>query len=355
MLTLIYQTALSTSKYYGVLSTEHKSFLLKLRRDRGKVDIDDSFKDEAKELPPWPDAKKPPSPEVYQTYKEFFEDWGTYVVRSIAFGARYQLKLETQMSSMSSKKDFEAHISAEYNGICSVKGSTGGDPGKAADLGSDPDKPDKLDAWEQSISNATARPISVKVISLGDIIKECQDLDVPERKAVANKLNNALAYFNSFKIVQGYLYTEIRSINTIEYQLSIGGLPGIEIYGSPVSTTIQKRTVSNAGPTLLKVHSKFVGFTNVKKLPTEICTPRLADIRLFAPDPAFFKPTSQINVEVLVPGYDTFRLRVTNGPVVEVQWSAKKWEEKSKKFACLIQSLLEPKEYQAEARDDGDQ
>ncbi|KAL2843908.1 hypothetical protein BJY01DRAFT_248371 [Aspergillus pseudoustus] len=133
---------------------------------------------------------------MYQKYKQFFEEWGTYVVHLCEFGARYQLKLDSHMTNTSSKKDFESYISAEYNDICSDKGSaglrttdeykkylnirrfdvnvTGGDPRKNADLSSEPHKPEKVDTLGKSISDTMAHPLGLKVMSLGDICERIQ-------------------------------------------------------------------------------------------------------------------------------------------------------------------------------------
>ncbi|KAL2855232.1 MAC/Perforin domain-containing protein [Aspergillus pseudodeflectus] len=358
-----YQTALSASKYYAVLSTEHKSFLLKMKLTRGTVDIDDGVLEDAQDLPDWPDAKKPPTPEVYRKYRDFFEEWGTYVVRSCAFGARYQLKLESHMTDTKSKSEFQTHISAEYNGICSVKADVGvatsseyqkylkvrkfdvkvigGDSRKNADLSSNPRDSDKLDAWENSISNATALPISLKVISLGDVVKECKDLDKEERKALGLKLNNALSYFNSFRIVQGSFITKNPTTASRTYELSVHGYPGMEIYGSGVKSHNYAGSVTKKTPTQLRLYSKCRVSSGNGKLPDEFATAVLAYIKILAPDPTSFDSPPFTRVEMSLPKDTSAQLQLTNGPTLKAKYDFDRNREDDP-YQFILDSIFEP-------------
>lgn len=116
-----YQSALSASKYYGVLSYDYRVFMLTLKLEHGELDLEDGFIKEAKKLPEWPASGNPDSA-TYETYKEFFRNWGTYVIRSVIFGARFQVKIEHIIGEKESQSDFESHVKAEYNGVCRYRG-----------------------------------------------------------------------------------------------------------------------------------------------------------------------------------------------------------------------------------------
>ncbi|KAF7597176.1 hypothetical protein BBP40_009516 [Aspergillus hancockii] len=191
-----YQTVLSASKYSGILSTKHQSFMLIMKLPHGKLDLENGFVESSKELPEWllNGEIKSPKLETYEEYKAFSLKGGTYLIRACSSRARYQLTLESHTTDAKSESDFKSHISTEYNGIASTYERIhkfqakviGGDPDKNAELSSSPDKAAKFDDWKKSISDSTADdPISLEVMSLGHIVAECKDLDKAARKTLS--------------------------------------------------------------------------------------------------------------------------------------------------------------------------
>jgi hypothetical protein len=249
-----YHGVLSKSKYYAVVSLDHRSFVLTLELPHGKLAVDTSLIGEAKELPEWPDSKTGvhhPSADDCDEFLDFYKTWGTYVIRSCTFGARYQLKLESHMSRDLSKEDFETHIKAEYHGVARVKGDAGlktsskhssykrlrksqvrirgGDIGKNASLAQSPDDAAKFSAWCASIKDATANdPLTFGVKSIGDMVNEAGGMESKERKKLVAKLNRSLSFFNSFQIIQGDLYL-YPNLDPATVDIEIQGPPGIEV------------------------------------------------------------------------------------------------------------------------------
>ncbi|KAL3443730.1 hypothetical protein BJX65DRAFT_311531 [Aspergillus insuetus] len=115
-------------------------------------------------------------------FLDFYKTWGTNVIPSCTFGARYHLKLESYMSRDLSKEDFETHIKAEYHGVASVR-IRGGDISKNASLAQSPDVAAKFSAWCASIKDATANDLlTFGVKSIGDMVNESGGMESKERK-----------------------------------------------------------------------------------------------------------------------------------------------------------------------------
>ncbi|OJJ42566.1 hypothetical protein ASPZODRAFT_147205 [Penicilliopsis zonata CBS 506.65] len=299
-----YQTALSTSKYYGLLSSETQSFMLTM--ELADLDLADGFVTAAQGLPDWPSSGYPSA----------------------------ALLVENHMCDTASKEEMQAHISCECNGIATAKASTdlktsegykkytkvrkfkatviGGDPGKKTDLSSSPNDAAKFDEWEKSISDSTAHsPISLGVMSLGDIVAECKDIeDSEEREKLADKLNAGLSYMNSFRIVQGYLEVKSDYFWDRKYDLRIDGPPGMKLSASAYPTSKEHTTFSQESDTHVKIACPRPG--NDKKYDYKpdkawFDSHYLAYVRLTAPP---FAVDWTITLEPRM----AMRIKLTNGP-----------------------------------------
>ncbi|KAL3484043.1 hypothetical protein BJX62DRAFT_244327 [Aspergillus germanicus] len=240
-----YHGVLSKSKYYAVVSLDHRSFVLTLELPHGKLAVDEGLIEEAKELPAWPSEKDGvhhPSADVCEEYLEFYQTWGAYVIRSCTCGARYQLKLESHMSSEFSKHDFEAHIKAEYDGVASVKGEAGL---KKSSKHSQYKKLRKSQVRVRGgdIDKTANDPLTFGVKSIGEMVNEAGGMERAERKKLVNNLNRSLSFFNSLQIIQGDLYVYTGGeVGTVD--LDIQGPPGVEVDYSVIksSTTTRKKS-----------------------------------------------------------------------------------------------------------------
>ncbi|KAL3477680.1 hypothetical protein BJX99DRAFT_225919 [Aspergillus californicus] len=300
-----YKTALSMSKYYALVTADYRSFTLELNLDGKELKLVNDLAHEARDLGDWKeDENGVPSTEVYDKYKEFFEKWGTCVIRSCSFGARYQLRVESHMADILNKEEFATHVEAEYDGIASVSGSVdsksssefkhyqgvrkqkakviGGDSVKNDTLGRSPNDPAKFEAWNKSLNDNNAHEaIHVGVVSVGDIVAEGTDLSEEDRKKAGENLNASLAYFNSFRIVQGVIKVPGNTFKITNFEFGASGPPGIDIrlypQGSVTSTEVDS------------THSKFQCTTKTFTMENNSTAIRsdhmvtLVNVRIIAP------------------------------------------------------------------------
>jgi hypothetical protein len=240
-----YHTSLSSSSYYAIVLCSHDSFQLSLRYSslEEKSKLDHNFIKAAKKLPDWKENAI-----VYETYIDFFQRWGTHIIRTCTFGARYRTQIEASTEDVKSKKALEAHVKAEYNGVASVKGETevksseeykaytnirrrscfvkGGKPGFAADLDNSPDDKDKYTKWAQSISESTANDaVSIGIVGIDYPLSQSSD---PQDTAVAKRLADALRYISSFRSITGGALVA-GTVKPIKTEISLSGPPGMTL------------------------------------------------------------------------------------------------------------------------------
>ncbi|KAB8231129.1 MAC/Perforin domain-containing protein [Aspergillus alliaceus] len=221
-----YSSSLSSNKYYAMLSVDHSSSILEFEGHEGTdPNINPGFVEAAKQLPEW-EVKD----EVYGQYVRFFRSWGTHVIKSSTFGARYQLKVENESSKSKSKEILQAQVSAEYNGLASVKGDAcvksaeeykayhtnsrqfqarvyGGSSSTNIILSNAPDDLEKyrkaFDDWAPSLDNAVANNlVSVRVDSIGNILKNSL---YEEHRQISGRLLRALEYLSQMRLSEGVL------------------------------------------------------------------------------------------------------------------------------------------------------
>ncbi|KAJ5096391.1 MAC/Perforin domain-containing protein [Penicillium alfredii] len=229
-----YSGSMSVNKIYAILSVNHTSFTLDLEGHEGTDKmVSAEFVAAAKRLPEW-QVKK----EIYNEYVQFFRNWGTHVIDSCTFGARYQLKVENSSVESKSKESFQAQVSAEYNGIGSVKGDaslkksdeyanylktrvaqatvTGGSSGSGIILSDPPSDPEEyrkaFDAWANSLDKAfSTNLVNARINSIGHLLANSS---IEEHRAVSSKLVKALDYLASMRVVSGLVKVLGESLET---------------------------------------------------------------------------------------------------------------------------------------------
>ncbi|KAJ5675569.1 MAC/Perforin domain-containing protein [Penicillium macrosclerotiorum] len=229
-----YSTSLSHSRYYALCDVAHTSFSLVLK-DPEFTDsrINQNLVEEAKKLPEWAETN-----DVYRQYVKFFRRWGTHVIKSCTFGARYQLRVESDASKYTSKQIFQAHVSAECSFVAQAKAEAGikstsdysnylnsrsfnarvkgGSSSSNLILSRKPDDPEKyaaaFDEWARSLDNAlSSNLIDARLDSVGNLL---QNSSVEEHRAVAGKLVKALEYLASMRKCEGFLKIDARQKTT---------------------------------------------------------------------------------------------------------------------------------------------
>ncbi|KAL2850530.1 hypothetical protein BJX68DRAFT_266732 [Aspergillus pseudodeflectus] len=306
-----YRGVLSKSKYYAVVSLDHRSFVLTLELPHGKLAVDTGLIDEAKELPEWPNGKNGvhhPSAEDCEEFLDFFRTWGTYVIRSCTFGARYHLKLESHMPKDLSKEEFETHIKAEYDAVASVKGDAGlktsskhssykrqrksqvrvrgGDIGKNASLTQSPD-----DAANFGVN------------SIGDMVNEAGGMESKERKKLVTNLNTSLSFLNSFQIIQGDLYLYPK-LDPASVEIEVQGPPGTEIDYHVIERKTKSHKKSPTHWTFDVPSKKTDDATRVRHI--RVCAPPLSvKIVCQTPDHTMVAWHLQCGADVLFTGKET--------------------------------------------------
>lgn len=247
-----FDSSMSSSKNYALLSVDHTSFTLNLKGHK-ELDtrISEEFVDDVEQLPTW-DLKD----SVYERYMQFFDSWGTHIVKSCTFGARYQLKVEGQQTESQSKEEFEVNVSAEYSGVASVKGDVsvkqggsyknyhktrkfqtrvyGGSDSSNTTLANAPDDPEKyqeaFNSWAESLNDAAANNlISVQIDSVGNVLKNSS---VQKHRDLAPKLVSALDYLASMRLTDGVLKVALplkSEPSAYTRELVIQGAPGVQI------------------------------------------------------------------------------------------------------------------------------
>ncbi|RFU79238.1 hypothetical protein TARUN_2950 [Trichoderma arundinaceum] len=260
-----YHSSLISSNWYAIVSVDHKSFLLSLQTDLYD-NINPKLIAAAQALPPWSI-----NTEVYATYMDFFNRWGTHVMLACTFGARYQLRVESDSSSKETRESFHTHVSAEYSGVASIKGDSsvkntenyksylktrssqalvyGGADGPGVILSHAPDydseKYDKaFEDWANSLNDALATNlVNVRVDSIGKVL---QGSPHPDHQEVSEKLVSAMDYISKIRVLQGTIEcTASGLVTNPHYECLVDGDPGLELkYLKALSGSIRGRQLS---------------------------------------------------------------------------------------------------------------
>ncbi|KAJ0412988.1 hypothetical protein BJY00DRAFT_297588 [Aspergillus carlsbadensis] len=215
---------------YAVASVDHDAFRVELVGHKMLLhSLSSEVVEAIEKLPYWH------GPESYQAYQKFFREWGTHVITACNYGARYQLKVEQEKSSSSTKQSFEASVKIEYQGAFGISASGDVKKDKAYDeymekrstevfmySGSSADSivlannetkdPDKYQAaykaWATSVNNANATSlVTVKVDSIANILVGTGDSTLV---GLGESMNSALAY-----VPDVYPYTVVLAIQSL--------------------------------------------------------------------------------------------------------------------------------------------
>ncbi|KMQ43282.1 hypothetical protein A7C99_4374 [Trichophyton rubrum] len=246
-----YSHSLSTAKVYGVMSVDHRSFFLELDYDGSPVVVNERLLAAVEELPDWKVDQT-----TFDQYMNFFNDWGTHVMESCVFGARYQLKVNNELTKTETKEKFELHVKAEYNGIADVSGDVsvknssdyktyrktrenqvyvrGGTDASRVELStSQPDdNPEEyrktFNEWAQTLNNSnTASLVNIRVDSIGNSLRKSGN---PEYEPAARKLIDALGYISALRVIQGQISVEsFGTTEQPEYTCSLHNVPGMQL------------------------------------------------------------------------------------------------------------------------------
>jgi hypothetical protein len=249
-----YSTSLSHSKYYALIDVVHTSFSLELKGHES-IDsrINSDLVEDAKKLPEWEETD-----EVHRQYLKFFRKWGTHVIKSCTFGARYRLRVDEDMSKFTSKETFQTCVSTEFSFVGSAKADAkirttseyesyhssrhfrakvdGGSSSSNLILSQEPDNSEKYAAafreWANSLDNTlSSNVINARLDSVGNLL---QNSSVEEHRAVSGKLIKALEYLASMRVCEGFLKIDARrkpTDPTFARGLQISGGPGIMVKG----------------------------------------------------------------------------------------------------------------------------
>ncbi|DAA75813.1 TPA_exp: Uncharacterized protein A8136_1535 [Trichophyton benhamiae CBS 112371] len=199
-------------------------------------------------------------------------------MESCVFGARYQLKVNNELTKTETKENFELHVKAEYNGIADVSGDVsvkksseykayrqtrenqvyvrGGTDASRVELStSQPDNnPEEyrktFNEWAQTLNNSnTASLVNIRVDSIGNSLRKSGN---PDYEPAARKLIDALGYISALRVIQGQISVE--SFGTTEhpeYTCSLHNVPGMQL--KYISAGSGNLSPVNQEPTSLKL------------------------------------------------------------------------------------------------------
>ncbi|KAK2765512.1 hypothetical protein FQN54_008366 [Arachnomyces sp. PD_36] len=232
-----YEKSAKRDSMYGLLAIDQKQFYTYLKADQKKDlygNLNQEFVKDGKNLPDWEESQE----DVQNTYRRFFEDWGTHVIKKCLYGTRYSVLIESENSSTENKTNFKAHINAEYTNIFSANVSAdssnefksyrskrqthcsviGGDRESANNLQKNPNDKALYEAWTKTLNNAeNSSIVHVEVDALGDFLEHSDEL---EHRQLGAKLITALKFFTKGPtseriIIPGYMsgWAKARYIN----------------------------------------------------------------------------------------------------------------------------------------------
>lgn len=219
-----YDTTIKTESMYALMAVDHDQFYAYVHNEPGKdkPSLNPRFLEEVNVLPGWDQTEQ-----AQAKYREFFNQWGTHVIRRTYYGCRFTMQVESQNASRESKEEYKANVKAEFGSVFSGGGSftkgksyndyvnkrtttvslAGGSSSSSIDLQKEPGNKQLYSAWAKSIDNLTNTSVTaVKVEPLGALLHRCGEIR-------ANDLTNALKFLIQTQprqiTVPGTLYSKV--------------------------------------------------------------------------------------------------------------------------------------------------